>query len=89
MEACQKFRIEGRVQGVWFRESTRQQAECLGLSGYAINKADGSVEVLARGATEDLARLQAWLHQGPRLAKVRSVLAEECDQYCPPGFTTG
>jgi acylphosphatase len=89
MEACLKFRIEGRVQGVWFRESTRRQAERLGLSGYAINKADGSVEVLARGATDDLARLQDWLRQGPPLAEVRAVKAEECDQDCPPGFTTG
>ena len=44
-----KFQVTGKVQGVWFRESTRQQAERLDLCGYAINCPDGSVEVLAYG----------------------------------------
>ena len=54
---CRKFRVEGRVQGVWFRESTRKQADRLGICGYAINRGDGSVEVLACGESEALTSL--------------------------------
>ena len=61
MTQCRKFRIEGRVQGVWFRESTRKQAEPLGICGYAVNLPDGSVEVLACGEPEALDRLERWL----------------------------
>ena len=50
MPTCRKFTIEGRVQGVWFRESTRQQAVRMDLTGYAINLPNGSVEVLQQFA---------------------------------------
>ena len=43
------FTVHGRVQGVWFRESTRREAEPLGIAGHAINLPDGSVEVFAVG----------------------------------------
>lgn len=89
MNECRKFRVEGRVQGVWFRESTRQQAVKLGLSGYAINRRDGSVEVLACGGSEGVSRLAAWLHRGPPMAEVESVTALDCDDECPDRFTTG
>ena len=89
MIECRKFRVEGRVQGVWFRESTRQQAESLGIRGHAVNCADGSVEVLACGQPEALARLAEWLQQGPPLAQVRSVTASEFDGQPPGGFVTG
>lgn len=68
-----RFRIEGRVQGVAFRASTRRQAQQLGLRGYAINLADGSVEVFAVGAAEAVDALHDWLHRGPPLAKVTAV----------------
>ena len=89
MKDSRKFRVEGRVQGVWFRESTRQQAEKLGISGYAINCADGSVEVLACGETEALGQLERWLHQGPPMARVRSVVGTGFEGDCPEGFRTG
>ena len=89
MSECRKFRIEGRVQGVWFRESTRQQADRLGLSGHAINCPDGSVEVLACGSSEDVDTLARWLRNGPPMARVSSVTASPGDADCPPGFTTG
>ena len=73
MTRCRKFRVEGRVQGVWFRESTRQQAERLALRGYAVNLPDGSVEVLACGEPGALNRLEQWLHQGPPMAQVLSI----------------
>jgi acylphosphatase len=62
--------VHGRVQGVFFRESTRRQALGLGLSGHALNLSDGSVEVLARGANDALDQLEAWLHHGPSAARV-------------------
>lgn len=89
MAECRKYRIEGRVQGVWFRESTRQQAERLGLTGYAVNKADGSVEVLACGDESALDRLHEWLRHGPPLARVRAVSSSEAVGECPNGFSTG
>ena len=56
MSECWKFKVEGRVQGVWFRDSTRRQAKVLELSGHAINCTDGSVEVIAEG-DEDTVKL--------------------------------
>jgi acylphosphatase len=44
------FTVHGRVQGVWFRDSTRREAERLGVQGHAINRPDGTVEVLAYGS---------------------------------------
>jgi acylphosphatase len=89
MSQCRKFRVEGRVQGVWFRESTRQQAERLGITGYAINCRDGSVEVLACGEPEALDALAEWLQQGPPMARVRSVAQMAYAGDCPERFSTG
>lgn len=76
---CLKIRIEGRVQGVSFRASTQAQAAQLGVTGYARNKSDGSVEVLACGDEDALEQIVRWLHEGPRLAKVSDVSVEECE----------
>jgi acylphosphatase len=89
MSESWKYRVEGRVQGVWFRESTRQQAERLGLCGYAINCADGSVEVLACGEAESISKLAEWLQHGPPMAQVKSVSSVPFAGICPDRFTTG
>jgi acylphosphatase len=68
-----RFRIVGKVQGVYFRHSTRVQAERLGLAGYAENLPDGSVEVLAQGSAEAAEELSRWLHRGPASARVDEV----------------
>lgn len=87
------FTVQGRVQGVWFRDSTRREAERLGITGYAINLPDGNVEVMAWGAPAALAGLEAWLQEGPPLASVSSVVARpvpQKDGASPPAqFTTG
>jgi len=67
------WRVYGRVQGVGFRAFVRRRALELGISGYARNMPDGSVEVLARGTASALAALYEDLERGPRYALVRNV----------------
>ncbi|MBI1802748.1 MAG: acylphosphatase [Chloroflexi bacterium] len=67
--------ISGHVQGVYFRQNTQRQAARLGLTGYALNRDDGTVEVAAEGGRAALESLLVWLHHGPRGARVDSVSA--------------
>jgi acylphosphatase len=72
-QITRRFRIVGKVQGVYFRHSTRLEAERLGVCGHARNLPDGSVEVLAHGSVEAVATLLRWLHRGPPGARVDEV----------------
>jgi len=83
---CRLFRIEGRVQGVFFRESTRRQAQPLGITGYAKNMGDGSVQVLACGEPGALKRLTEWLQEGPPMAEVEHMDWIESESKCPESF---
>jgi acylphosphatase len=65
-----RFVVGGRVQGVFFRAGTREQAQRLGLRGAARNRADGRVDVLAVGDAAAIDALAAWLRQGPPQARV-------------------
>lgn len=65
--------IEGRVQGVWFRDSTRREALGLGVTGWVKNRPDGKVEVLAEGPPARVKALAAWCRQGPPAARVLHV----------------
>jgi len=65
--------VSGRVQGVWFRESCREQALAAGVSGSARNRADGRVEVVLEGPTTAVDRVVAWCHEGPRRARIDAV----------------
>jgi len=87
-QVIRRFRITGRVQGVYFRHSTRMEAERLALTGYARNLPDGSVEVVAQGPVAAVERLRQWLHQGPKMARVETVLELEIerDTLPPPQF---
>lgn len=67
------LRIQGRVQGVFFRASAMDKARALGLTGWVRNNPDGSVEVVAEGPREVVEELVAWSYQGPRHAVVTSV----------------
>ena len=71
--------VSGRVQGVFYRASTRDQARRLQLSGYAKNLPDGRVEVLAIGAPGAIEALEKWLWQGPPAAQVTNVVSEPVD----------
>ncbi|NND37133.1 MAG: acylphosphatase [Gammaproteobacteria bacterium] len=89
---CKRFLVSGRVQGVFFRGSTAQEAGRLGLSGSAVNLADGRVEVLAKGPSAAIDELAAWLRHGPRWASVDDVqvIVEDASATdVPAGFTTG
>ena len=86
---CVKCIVSGRVQGVWFRETTRQKAVALGIRGSAVNLHNGDVEVIACGAEEDLKQLQDWLWQGSSMSRVSSVRCEPLEQTPPGSFTTG
>jgi acylphosphatase len=89
MSRARRFTVKGRVQGVFFRDSTRREALSLGLSGYAINLANGDVEVFACGEPGALAALQAWLVQGPPLSRVDTVSVEDAELKELAGFDTG
>ena len=67
------LQIRGRVQGVWFREATRLEAERLGVAGWVRNCADGSVEAVLEGAPQAVRELEMWCHDGPRAARVVEV----------------
>lgn len=69
--------VKGRVQGVWYRASTKQQAEQLQLKGWVRNLEDGNVEVMASGEQSILDTFVKWLWQGPMLAKVTEVDIKE------------
>jgi acylphosphatase len=62
--------VQGRVQGVYFRAATVQQATLLGLTGWVMNRSDGSVELMAEGSSDKLEELVAWCRQGPPGARV-------------------
>ncbi len=81
--------MSGRVQGVWFRDSTRREAEQLGITGYAINLPDGDVEVLACGDAAAIDRLRHWLRQGPPLASVTGIEETEAEVEEREGFAIG
>ncbi|HEV8333217.1 MAG TPA: acylphosphatase [Steroidobacteraceae bacterium] len=65
--------VSGRVQGVFYRASTRERAQQLGCRGYARNLADGRVEVLAVGEPAAVDALVEWLWRGPPAAHVLDV----------------
>lgn len=73
-----RLRVRGLVQGVWFRQSTADQARRLGLAGWVRNAADGSVEAEAEGERERVEQLVRWCHRGPPAARVEAVEVEWC-----------
>jgi acylphosphatase len=87
-EVIRRFLVFGKVQGVYFRHSTRQEAKRLAIRGIARNLPDGSVEVLAQGGAAAVAELRLWLQQGPKQARVDEVreTAAEAAAPLPEGF---
>lgn len=82
-----RFLVAGRVQGVFFRASTRAEAERLGVRGWVRNLADGRVEVLAQCAdAAALDALASWLQRGPPQARVDAVERHAADDPPATGF---
>ena len=77
--------MHGRVQGVGFRESLRQEAEREGVAGWVRNRRDGTVEALLQGEAGPVERLVAWAGDGPAAAQVTRIDVEPAE----PGRYTG
>ena len=70
-------RVEGVVQGVYFRDYAQKEARSLDLSGWVRNRPDGTVEVVLEGEAEKVERMLAWLHSGSPQAEVTEVQVTE------------
>ena len=81
-----RFIVRGKVQGVFFRASARNEALRLGLHGHARNLADGGVEVIASGSDLAMDQLEQWLRQGPPAACVDEVVRSVYDGDVEKGF---
>ncbi|HIG71409.1 MAG TPA: acylphosphatase [Myxococcales bacterium] len=69
--------VTGRVQGVWFRQATRERATQLGVGGWVRNLPDGRVEAMFEGAPDAVRDAVAFVHDGPPLARVETVEGDE------------
>jgi acylphosphatase len=80
--------ITGRVQGVWYRASARNEGERLGVAGWVRNREDGAVEAVVEGTQEQLDAFIAWCRRGPPAARVDDVATEWSEPRGEaPGFT--
>lgn len=80
------LRIEGRVQGVGYRDWLRRQAQAAGLSGWVRNRPDGSVQALLAGPAAAVAATEAACQRGPLLARVTAVQGEAAEAPAGAGF---
>lgn len=75
--ARRRLLIQGRVQGVFFRDCTRQRARSAGVAGWARNTAEGAVEVVLEGPPDAVRQVMAFCERGPRGARVDHVEAHD------------
>ena len=73
MQQTLSITITGKVQGVYFRQSAKEKALALGLTGQAKNLRDGNVQIIASGTQEQLAAFTDWCKKGPPRAEVAGV----------------
>ena len=78
--------VHGRVQGVFFRDSTRQRAEAAGIAGWVANRPDGTVEAVLEGDADAVDAVVRWMNEGPRGAEVERVEVEEGEAEGLTGF---
>jgi acylphosphatase len=71
--------VTGKVQGVFFRASAKENADALGIKGFAQNQSDGSVLIEAEGDEENLQQFVAWSRQGPERAHVTQLDVQESE----------
>jgi len=85
-KTSRNLKIYGRVQGVWYREAMRREADIHGVAGWVMNCADGTVEAHVEGAPEAVDALVAWCRRGPPAARVSSVETVPSDFTHSQGF---
>jgi len=85
---ARRLRIHGRVQGVFYRESMRREAERLGVAGWVRNRSDGTVEAHLEGEPAAVDALTDWAHHGPPDARVDRVEMEPADDEGAGRFET-
>jgi acylphosphatase len=78
--------VQGRVQGVFFRDSVRQRAQSRGVAGWVRNRTDGAVEAVFEGEPDDVQRLVDYAKTGPRQAEVDDVDVREEEPEGLSGF---
>ena len=78
--------VHGRVQGVWFRESTRREADMRRVNGWVRNRYDGTVEAVFEGDAHAVAQMVAWCRRGPDRAEVTEIEVFEEAPTGVPGF---
>ncbi len=77
MKLHMNYKVSGKVQGVFFRASTKSMADELGLLGWVRNEPDGTVFIQAEGEAELLESFEKWLGHGPQFCRVDMVEKEE------------
>lgn len=82
-----RLHVHGRVQGVSFRSSAKDEAESLGLSGFVRNESDGSVTIEVEGSRGSVEAFRSWAGRGPERAEVSRLDAEEMLPTDGKGFT--
>lgn len=80
MKITRRLRIHGRVQGVFYRESMRQRADELKVTGWVRNRTDGTVEAIVQGSAFEVDALIEWARLGPETATVVKVEVEAADE---------
>ena len=88
MAVRRRIVVSGRVQGVFFRDSTRRRADSLGVAGWATNRDDGTVEVVAEGDADAVEQLVRFLRDGPGRAEVDDADVTEEEPEGLSGFDT-
>ncbi len=76
---CKVFKVSGKVQGVFFRASAKEQADLLGIRGIVRNERDGSVYIDAEGEEDALHHFMQWCKVGPKRADVAEVKVSEVE----------
>ena len=86
MQSTKRIKVIGKVQGVYFRKSTKQQANKYSIAGYVRNMPDGSVEAVCQGEQENIDKFIEWCKIGPKSAIVEKVIIEDCDSIIEKKF---
>lgn len=79
MEVVHHFVIQGKVQGVFFRDYTQRKAKTLGLKGTVRNRSDGSVEIYVQGPESQVKTMEEWCWEGSPYSRVTNVQSKKLE----------